>query len=357
MARREAGGLVIYHLSFFKRNKGKYDIPLFLNSSDCEIEYDAISNAQSNFKTGEQEFPALIGDFVIVKEFVSGRFIYFGVIQSIDAEEFGACQIFSLIDFDFAATRISGKSFENHFKILLIKNLIDDSTKSIPHLVIHVRTNTEHFYQPSDPPTITNLMKYYFNAFKKYNIVWRFVEIDFEGNLITEIVRIESHLKIKDNVSDFIDWDVSIRDANTGNENKLTIVNKNTTSSENPIILATYFLTKTNELTTNSNHQNIDKPTKTKIFIYDTEQGDRPTYENVARSELSGNAYAHEITFKIRKVSSIFGEYDIYLGLLMNLTIENQHLESVLTFYRIEENYIEIKLGNIRSRLTEYMED
>ena len=348
---------MLYHLSFFKRNKGKYSIPLLLDSSDCEIEHDAISNAQSNFKIGKQAIPASIGDFILVKEFITGDFVYFGVIQSIDNEEFGACQLFSLLDFDFVATRISGKSFENHFKTLINNNLILDSTKDISHLVVHVRSNTEHIYQPTDPPTVTNLMKYYFNAFKKYNIVWRFVEIDFEGNLITEIVRIETHIKIKDNISDFSEWDVSVRAANTENENKLVIINKKTTSSENPMILATYFLTKNNELTTNGNHRSITKPTKTKIVIYDTEQEDKPTYESIAKSELSGNAYAHEISFKIKKSSTFFVELDIFLGLLVILTINDQQFESVLTFFKIEEDFIEAKFGNLRSRVTDYMED
>lgn len=348
---------MLYHLSFFKRNKGKYSVPVFLDSSDCEIEYDAISNAQSNFKVGKQKIPALIGDFVLVKEFITGKFAYFGVIQSMENEEFGACQIFSLIDFDFAATRVSGKSFEEHFKMLVINNLINDPTKGIPHLIINVRTNTEHLYQPSDPPTATNLMKYYFNAFKKYNIIWRFVEIDREGNLVTELVRIESRLKIKDNISDFSYWDVSVRTANTDNENKLLIVNKKTTSSENPMILATYFLTNNNELTTDNRHQSIETPTRTKVFIYDTEQEDQPTYENVAKSELSGNAYSHEISFKVRKISTVLRTENIYLGLLANLTIENQTFESVLTYFRFEEDLIELKFGNIRSRLTEYIDE
>lgn len=348
---------MLYHLSFFKRSKGKYGVPLFLDSSDCEIENDAISNVQSNFKIGEQKIPALIGDFVLVKDYIKGSFIYFGIIQSIEKDEFGACQIFSLIDFEFAATRVSGNSFEHHFRNLVMSNLINDPTKSIPHLVIQVSSNTEHLYQPSDPPTVTNLMKYYFNAFKKYNIVWRFVEIDTDGNLITELIRIETKVKIKNNISDFSDWDVSVRNANTGNENKLLIINKKTSSSENPMVLATYFLTKNNELTTNSSHQNIKRPTLTKVYIYDTEQEDRPTYENVAKSELSGNAYAHEITFKVRKVSKILSEENIFLGLLANLSIENQQYESVLTFYRVEKDLIELKFGNIRSRVTEYMDE
>ncbi|MGO2892104.1 MAG: hypothetical protein ACTIC2_08985 [Enterococcus devriesei] len=348
---------MLYHLSFFKRNKGKYDAPIFIDSTDCEIEYDAISNSQSNFKTGVEKITASIGDFVLVKEFISGKFIYFGVIQSKEKQEFGACQIFSLLDFDFVATRISGKSFENHFKTLVINNLINDETKDIPHLVIYVRTNTEHLYQPSNPPTVTNLMKYYFNAFKKYNIVWRFVEIDTEGNLITELIRIESHLKIKDNISDFSEWDVNVRTANTDNENKLLIVNKKTTSSESPLILATYFLTKNNELTIDSNHQNIERPTATKVYIYDTEQEDRPTFENVAKSELSGNAYSHEITFDVRRDSSVLKEKDIFLGLLVRLTIDGQQFDSVLSYFKREESFIELKFGNIRSRLTEYIDD
>ena len=110
-------------------------------------------------------------------------------------------------------------------------------------------------------------------------------------------------------------------------------------------------------MTTNGNHRSITKPTKTKIVIYDTEQEDKPTYESIAKSELSGNAYAHEISFKIKKSSTFFVELDIFLGLLVILTINDQQFESVLTFFKIEEDFIEAKFGNLRSRVTDYMED
>lgn len=348
---------MLYHLSFFKRNRGKYESPIFIDSSDCELEYDAISNAQSNFKVTKQIIPATVGDFVLVKKFITGQMIYFGVVQSIEEDGFGACQICSLVDFEFAATRVSGKSFEQHFKNLITNNLINDETKNIPHLIIYTRTSTEHLYQPSDPPTSTNLMKYYFNAFKKYNIIWRFVDIDEDGNLVTELIRMETKVKLKDNNSDLFDWDVSIRKANSENENKLMIVNKNTSNSENPNILATYYLTKANEVTTDSKHSEIERPTVTKIYIYDTEQEDKPTYENVAKSELSGNAYSHEITVKIRSDSKLFPEEIRQLGLLVNLTIGNEVRESVLTYYSVSGEDIEVKFGNIRSRVSDYLDE
>lgn len=66
----------------------------------------------------------------------------------------------------------------------------------------------------------------------------------------------------------------------------LLIVDKKMIDIEKPRILSTFYLDDQNELTTDKTNAGIIKPTVSIVSIYDTEQEDKPTYEEVANSEL-----------------------------------------------------------------------
>ncbi|HCB27585.1 MAG TPA: hypothetical protein DEP40_04285, partial [Enterococcus sp.] len=64
---------------------------------------------------------------------------------------------------------------------------------------------------------------------------------------------------------------------------------------EKPIILSTWYLDEENNLTQDGSKENITKPTVTLVNIYDQTAEDKASYEDVAKSELKGNTYSHEI--------------------------------------------------------------
>lgn len=297
------------------------------------------------------------GDFLFAKFSGGNKNVFFGVIDSYEGEKIVAIDIYNLVNFEFPATRISGNSFELHYKNLITRYLIQDQTKGLSILDVETRTNTKHIYQPSEPPTPTNLVKYAINAFKKYNIVWDFDRFE-NGRIKTVIERRSDTLQLKNNVYDFVNWEVSTTEVGKNTENQLMIVNKTTNNSETPSVLSTYYLTTQNDVTTNANDPNIFKPTKTKVYIYDTNEADKPTYQEVAESELKGNYYAHEINFDLNDKSELVDFDNLKIGVLTKIYYNDRLFDSVLTGYQIsnDSDFIGLKFGHIRSRLSEILE-
>jgi len=327
-----------------------------VKTTSYEINRDYITSEKSTFEVSEAlDFAQ--GDFLMAK-FPHGEGLAFlGLIDSYENKTIVCEDLFSIVDFEFPATRMSGKSFEQHAKNLINRYLLQDANKIIDILDVETRTSTNHIYQPSEPPTPTNLQKYLINAFKKYNVVWR---IDrYENFRIKSVVeRVSSTLNLKNNNNVFIDWDISTVEVGRGIENHLQIINKNTTNSEGPNILSEWWLTTNNEVTQNANHPDIFRPTKTKIWIYDTTEEEKPSYQDIAESELKGSYYAHEITFKMPIENELIKFEDLNIGRLANIIYDDKQYQSVLTGYLLtnDSDSIELRFGHIRSRLSELLE-
>ncbi|MFS9604983.1 hypothetical protein, partial [Klebsiella pneumoniae] len=154
-----------------------------------------------------------------------------------------------------------------------------------------------HSYQATD----TNkhkLSAYILNGFKKYNVKWYFKGIQ-NRKIYTGIRAVNESIYIKDNSSEFSDWDVFVQVPGAGNENKLLIVDKAMKDIEKPIILSTWYLDEENNLTQDGSKENITKPTVNLVNIYDQTAEDKASYEDVAKSELKGNTYSHEIKVNV----------------------------------------------------------
>lgn len=324
--------------------------------TEYKIEESGLDIVKSDF-TLTKETEAKEGDFLLAKFRGERDAAYFGVIEDFDDEKVECNSLLSLADIEFAATKVSGKSFEDYFRRIMNKFIRDDSTKQLSKLSISAPTNTEHLYQPSDPPTATSMAKYLVNAFKKYNIVWRLITLD-NNKIETSLFCATEKLTIEDNIPDVTDWNVQINRAGKGSENQLLIIDKKTTDSLNPIILATYYLRSDNETTTNKNDPNVLLPTATKISIYDTEEENKPTYDQVS-SDLKGNAYNHQISFQISKNSKIFDVSAMHPGLLATLIYKGQEISSVLSskVFDSSSDKVEFVFGNIRNRLVEYLDE
>lgn len=321
-----------------------------------DINRDYITQEKSEFTLASTvQFEK--GDFIFAKFSGGDKNVFFGVIDSYEDSKIVATDIYNLVNFEFPATRISGNSFESHFYNLINRYLLQDTTKTIGILDVEIRTNTSHIYQPSEPPTATNLVKYAINAFKKYNIIWEFDRFE-NGRIKTYLERVTDAIQLKNNIYDFVNWEVSTTEVGKNTENMLLIVNKNTNNSEGPNILATWYLTTNNEVTQNANDASIFKPTKTKVYIYDTTATDAPSYSDVANSELKGNYYSHEINFELKDDSEMIDFDSLRIGTLANIYYNEKLFQSVLTGYSMtsESDFIGLRFGHIRSRLSEVLE-
>ena len=345
---------MVLNLYFLTRNLEYYNEHHIC--TEYKIEESGLDIVKSDFVL-TKETDAVEGDFLLAKFRGEREIAYFGVIEDFDNEKVECNSLLSLADIEFAATKVSGKSFEDYVRRIMNKFIRDDSTKQLSKLEIVAPTNTEHLYQPSDPPTATSMAKYLVNAFKKYNIVWRLVTLD-NGKIETTLFCATEKIVIEDNIPDVTGWDVQINRAGKGSENQLLIIGKKTTDSLNPIILATYYLRSDNEITTNKNDSNVVMPTSTKISIYDTEDENKPTYDQVS-SELKGNAYNHQISFQVSKDSKILDVKAMHPGLLATLIYKGKVINSVLTSKIVDSSSdkVEFTFGNIRNRVVDYLNE
>lgn len=323
---------------------------------EYSISSDYLTTDKTNFTIhDDKQFNS--GDFILAKYQHGGGIAFFGVIDSFENKVMVCNEILTLVNFEFPATRFNGRSFEDHARKLITKYLFQDSNKVLTILDIAVLTNTPHVYQPVDPPTPTNLMKYLINGFKKYNIVWKFEGFD-NGRIKTSIRAVKDTKQLKDNINGFLNWDVSTTEVGKGVANHLLIIDKTTNNSEIPGILSQWWLLTDNTVTTLATNPLISKPTRTIVSIYDQTEVDRPTYQEVAEAELKGGFYAHEITVNADRDNMLFEPDKIEIGTLVNITVKGRLYNSVLTGFTIEQNssYMQLRFGHIRSRLSELLE-
>ena len=318
---------------------------------------DAITVDKSEFVLNNPATEYKRGDFLLAKDGANDKDIFFGVIDSYEDNKLVANDIRILANFEFPAGKIYGDSFEDHYYQLLKRYLLNDPTKDLSILQVEVRTNTKHLYQPKETPTATNLMKYLVNAFKKYNIMWQFDRFE-GGKIYTYIEAVKDKFQLKNNLSDFRNWEVSTTEVGQDTENMLIIVDKAMTDVMNPKILATWYLKDDNTVTNKSDDPHILKPTRTKVNVYDTTATDKPSYEEVANSELKGSYYSHEINVDADIDSSIINIHNLRVGHLANVVYNDKTYQSVLSGYSIVSgsNVIKLKFGNIRSRISELLE-
>lgn len=332
----------------------------FETAYNCEYGVDILSQDKSKFPLLKPAQDYEKGNFILAKEEDGSDVDFFGVIDSYEDKTIMANDITILANFEFPAGYIKGQSFELHFQQLLQRYLLNDPTKDLNGtLVVDTATSTPHLYQPKETPTPTNLMKYMVNAYKKYNIVWRFDRYE-GGKIYTVIEKVTEKIQLKNNLDFLRNWEVSTTAVGKDTENMLIIVDKKMTDVMNPKILSTWYLKDDNTVTQDKNDPHILKPTITKINVYDTEQSEenKPTYEQVANTELKGSYYSHEISVEAQIVNPVLNIKNMYNGMLAKIVYEGKTYESVLSGYRIEEGSGTIKLqfGNIRSRLSELLE-
>lgn len=343
-----------------------------------EIQRDYLGNSASHF-TLKGDYEVKNGDFLLAK-FASGELatynnvgrlapLFFGVIGSsenkqkqIGITQINAFDILQLLDIEFPATYKSGNNVQTHLKSLIQLYLLQYLGSQLPPISVDVAgAGISHLYQPSDPPTATNLTEYAINIFKKYGVSCTVKELRrrADGRLVldTRIEKPKGHLRFKNNVSHFMNWSVYVTPANAEGSNHLLIVDKKTKNSEQPLVLAQYFLGDDGSISQDRNAVKSHKLFKTKVYIYDTEQEDKPTYDDVARSELATSSYSHEISFDIPYDSDICRLSDLRIGTDSTIYYDKQQYPSILTGYSLssKSDYISLKFGNVRSTLKSFV--
>lgn len=329
-----------------------------VNAVQATYAIDAISAEKSTFELMEDASIFKKGNFVLYKPSDDNMMDYFGVIDSYEDKKLVCNDIIVLANFEIPTAKISGPSFEQHYLDLLNKYLFNDPTKGLTNIRVEIRTNTSHLYQPAESPSSTNLMKYLINAFKKYNIVWGFDRFE-NGIVYTYLEAVTNTFQIKNNVHDFREWSISTTEVGKDVENMLLIIDKKaSTNMMAPKVLATYYLTNENEVTTNANDEKIILPTRNKVHIFDPEQTDPPTYEEIAKSELKGSYYSHEITVDTRLQNRIIAFKNLRIGLLATIYYNDVIYKSVLSGYSYTDgsDVVSLTFGNIRSRISELLE-
>lgn len=291
------------------------------------------------------------------------RPLYFGIVDQFDNNKVVGHDLYNLINFEFPATRSTGNDVGQHMLTLLNRYLINDVTKianAIQVVVSQSCLNVGFSHQPNDSPTSTNLLDYFIDIFKKYNITWGVESIYYDDNndlkILTHFRRQERTYQLKDNSYYLVNWDVFIANQDYGQENMLLIIDSATTDMELPVILSTYYVDMQGNITQSFN-ENIFTPTKTKIHILDTAEPNLPTYLEIARSELSRVEYSHEITVDLQVNNPLIPFDDMEIGLLATIVWQDKALTSILTGYSIDSGrgFITLKFGFIKSTLKKYI--
>ncbi|MDT2419760.1 hypothetical protein P7D58_17030 [Enterococcus avium] len=346
---------MILGITLFHRDIQQYDEHLV--SETFEFGIDEINEEVSSF-TVDKYVATKVGDFLLAKYIPSGKFAYFGVIDSQENLKINCKGLLSLAESEIVTVRTSGSNYEEHIHRLIKYYLLDDTTKQLKEFLdVKAESVTAHSYQ-ADESNRRRLNAYITNGFKKYNVKWYFKEIR-NRKIYTGIRAVNETIYLKDNSTEFSDWDVFVQSPGPGNENKLLIVDKTMKDIENPTILSTWYIDDENNLTQDGSKLNVTKPTVNLVYIYDQSLEDKPTYEEVAKSELKGNAYSHEIKVNVARNARNIDLRNLETGMLATIIYNKQTYKSVLTAWRVssEKEFVELTFGNVRSRFMDYFED
>jgi hypothetical protein len=190
--------------------------------------------------------------------------------------------------------------------------------------------------------------------------VWDITDIQYQNEnqmiIRTNLTKKTKRISIKNNSYAFVNWSLYATPAGRNSANKLLIVDKKTVNSEFPIILDTWHVDINGNIVQSTN--NVRLPVKQKIYIYDAlADPPPPTYDVIARSQLSFNQYSHEIEFDLVKDNNLIKPEELEIGLLATINHDGNIYDSVLTGYNLSNNsnMMHLKFGNIRSTLTDIL--
>lgn len=253
------------------------------------------------------------------------------------------------------STNKSGDSYEKHI-IKLIQNYISsNSSTNILNCSLTNSTNTSYAVTSSEVST-SNFIDYLIRGFKLHNVIVDVTEIgQGTSNGVPfyypkiDIRQVTDIWNIKNDVYDFNNWVVTDSRYLKGYNNELWIVDQAGTDMENPTILKKYWLQNDGTVTDSLNDK-VSKLTQVQIYMCDKTATDNPTYDSIASSNLSANAYSHSIQFNALMNNNFLPLSKIKLGLQSNIYYNGTQYKSVLSAYTLSSSSdtIALTFGNLR---------
>ena len=333
--------------------------------SQWEINRDYLTNEQSTFttteKTGAQRgdyfFAKKVGNAEVQKDTLgtSVKPFFMGVVESIEDDSLNVCDIYNMANFEIFATKISGSNLIDDISLFVLNYILADSSKVGSFLSVKKSEDIiSYSYIPENYPTSVSFIDFLISMFKSYGVTWLGESITNGDNgelmITTKVGKSNKTLNLKNNVYKFVNWSTYFKAFDNENTNGLIIVDKASTNMKSPTILSRWYLNNSGEIQ-EDNLLDVTLPTNDKVYLYDKTQTDKPTYREVAESELMGNEYSHEISFDLQKDNNILNFEDLEIGMKANIMYNGILYKSVLTGYTIknESDFITLKFGHVRS--------
>ncbi|KGO22527.1 hypothetical protein Q757_09030, partial [Oenococcus alcoholitolerans] len=153
----------------------------------------------------------------------------------------------------------------------------------------------------------------------------------------------------KNDVYAFQNWQVADSRLLRGYNNELWIVDQASANMEVPTILARYWLTKSGSVI-NSLTSDVSQPTQVQISLFDKTQTNNPSYDSIANSTLTANAYSHDIQFDMPLNNNFFPLEKLKLGLQANIYYNGTQYKSILSAFSLSSDteLIHVEFGNLR---------
>ncbi|GMA68781.1 hypothetical protein GCM10025879_20270 [Leuconostoc litchii] len=325
-----------------------------------EIQMDALSNATSTF-TVVKNSAIETGDYVAVKKPNTATIMYYGQLTTVDTDDatdimtLTANYIWNVLNGDILVGNKSGDSYESHL-VNLMKNYFTSTASTNVLSYSLFSTTSTPFAVTSSDITTSNFIDYMIRGFKLHNVIFDVTEIG-QGMLNgipfyypkVTVHQVTDVWNIKNDIYDFINWNVSDSRYLRGYNNELKIVDKDGTNMENPSVLSTYWLQADGTIT-NKLNDNVIKPTQVQLYLFDKTATDNPTYDSIASSNLSGNTYSHSIQFSTSFDNNFLPLSKIKLGLQSNIYYNGKQYKSVLSAYSLSSSsdLINLTFGNLR---------
>lgn len=338
-----------------------------LNYSETEsfvISPDYLTNRQSQFVL-QQNIGVQSNQYLIAKDNSGKVPAFFGVVSSLENSTINANNIIQLLNFEIIIEKsISGPSLEKKLMDLIFTNFMMDDTKATMPISNIVKTNTPFYLmldEQAEKYTKYNLAELMILAFEKYGVVWQFDDITFSGggNIYTMHTSMTSYpdqiKNIKDNLYSIVNWDVYDRPIGPTLENKAIVYD---TSSGLDFSKADIFYLKSDNTLTQDPNDNVYRPTKNKVVLYD-KTNEESTPQELAASALLGNTYSHEINFDLKPSNEMIDLSELKIGQKFDIIYQDSLYQSILTGYtkKSDSNYVGLKFGNYRSDFNQVMKN
>jgi hypothetical protein len=342
-------------LIILNRHDLSYKDHAFIND-EMYINCDIYLLQKSTFIVSKQNFNAIIGDLILIKNETS--FIYLGIVDSIvkDKNNYSSIEAYefkALFNIDILATSLNG-DIATYLTNIFTTNFIssDDSMQRLPYLEIRSSINIsgELLF---DENTIINLNDLLEKLSKSYDvgfISYPLIENGIIFKIIMEFVLSTKEIKLK--YDSGLIRNLSIKLSENQTLNKIVFIPKSSNVTYQEKI--SYYLLKDNEITTVESSENRYDVVLSKIIFY--EDSEYVSLSSIAYSNLKSTIFSHKISFEMAIDNKVIKPlFDFKLGDIIEFIIDNITYKTIFSGYQlnVKTGIIQITLGEVRTKLTD----